>query len=104
MKQEQQSKINGVIKQREKMSELVSNSFHQMIEKPKEKFIEKTLLEKSFVSELGQRSDPIYKKAKNCYLDKEYLQQKYLNKYVFNEKPGVKDFYEKYVEYILLII
>ena len=98
MKRENQGKINQKIKNREKMSELASNSFIQMDDRPKEKLIEKNLLEKSFINDLGNYADPLYEKVQNKYQDNEQIRQNYLNKYVQNEKPGVKVFYQKYVE------
>ena len=86
------------------MSELISNTFLQKVEKPKEKLIEKNLMEKSFISELGLNNDPIYIKAKNNYLEKQFLQQNFLNKNVCNEKPVVKEYYNRYVEYTFINI
>ena len=100
MKRENEGKIKERIKQREKMSELASNSYIQMDDRPKEKLIERNLQEKFFINDLGNKTDPLYERVKNKYQDNEYLQQNYLNKYISNEKPGVKEFYLKYVEYI----
>ena len=98
MNRERFKLINQRIKNREKLSEIVSNSFRQLDDKQKEKFIQKNLEEKSLIGELGYRLDPTMEKVRNSYLDKEYLRQNYLRKYIFNEKPTVKEFYDKYVE------
>jgi hypothetical protein len=99
MNRERYNLINQRIKKREKMSEIVSNSFKQLDDKSKDKFIDKNLEEKSLMSELGYRMDPTIEKVRNNYLDKEFLRQNYLKKYISNEKPTVKEFYDKYVEY-----
>lgn len=98
MKSLSQNRMNSKIKQREKMSELASNSFMQMDDKSKDRLIDRNIQDKSFINELGSKIDPIMEKAKNTYLDREYLQQQYLNKYVGKEKHAVKDYYNKYVE------
>jgi len=100
MNRERYNLINQRIKKREKMSEIVSNSFKQLDDKLKDKFIEKNLEEKSLISELGYRMDPTIEKVRNNFLDKEFLRQNYLKKYISNEKPTVKEFYDKYVEYV----
>ena len=92
-----QNKINDRVKRRVKLTEVASTYAKKY--SMKDKLIDKNLLENSFVSQLGNRNEHSYSKVIKNYLNKEYLQQNYLKKNVFNEKPVVKEFYSKYVEY-----
>ena len=92
-----QNKINDRVKRRVKLTEVASTYAKKY--SMKDKLIDKNLLENSFVSQLGNRNEHSYSKVIKNYLNKEHLQQNYLKKNVFNEKPVVKEFYSKYVEY-----
>ena len=70
-----------------------------MDDKEKERFLEKNLQEKSLIGEVGHRVDPNMKRARDKFLEKENVQQNYLKQFVSYEKPSVKEFYNKYVEY-----
>jgi len=98
MKLENEKLIREKIKEREKRSEIASNSVLNMTDKNKDKLIDKNIQDKSLLSDLGRNHDPLYEKTNKKYMENEYLQQNYLSRFVSNEKPDVRDFYEKYVD------
>jgi len=69
-----------------------------MSDKTKDKLIDRNIQDKSLLSELGRTNDPLYDRTNKKYLENEYLQQNYLSRFVTNEKPVVREFYEKYVD------